>query len=122
MPLAILATFLDRRGRYEPAAIIAGFALNTLTESSLAAITITIAHLREVLGNQKYESLAPGGQTMTVAAMAIRLRANRPSPGRTRPSEIDCPRRIGPKAGLAAAYEELSDIPHKRRHRPIRQL
>jgi hypothetical protein len=70
MPLAILATFLDRHRRYEPAATIAGFALTTLTESSLAAITRAIAHLREVLCDQKYESLARAGQAMTTAAMA----------------------------------------------------
>jgi hypothetical protein len=55
---------------HAPAATIAGFALTTLTESSLAAITRAIAHLREVLGDQKYESLARAGQAMTTAAMA----------------------------------------------------
>ena len=33
-------------------------------------ITTTIAHLREVLGDERYESLAQVGQAMTNAAMA----------------------------------------------------
>jgi tetratricopeptide (TPR) repeat protein len=70
VPLAILATFLDRRGRFEPAATIAGFALNTLTASSFTAITVAIAHVREVLGDQTYESLARTGAAMSLAAMA----------------------------------------------------
>ena len=43
-----------------------------------------IAHLREVLGDQTYESLARKGETMTTAAMATyALRPNRPGPSRT---------------------------------------
>jgi hypothetical protein len=42
--------------------------------SSIAAavpeITTAIAHLRDVLGDQTYESLARQGETMTTAAMA----------------------------------------------------
>ena len=34
------------------------------------AIGTTIAHLRDVLGDQTYESLAHQGETMTIAAMA----------------------------------------------------
>ena len=33
-------------------------------------ITTTIAHLREVLGDDRYESLAQAGQAMTNAEMA----------------------------------------------------
>ena len=70
MPLAILAAFLDRHGRVEPAATIAGFALNALTASSFSGVTVAIAHLREVLGGQTYETLARAGQAITTAAMA----------------------------------------------------
>jgi predicted ATPase/class 3 adenylate cyclase len=70
MPLAILAAFFDRLDRYEPAATIAGFALTRLTASSFSGVTVAIAHLREVLGDQKYESLASAGKAMTTAAMA----------------------------------------------------
>jgi hypothetical protein len=67
---------------HAPAATIAGFALTTLTESSLAAITRAIAHLREVLGDQKYESLARAGQAMTTAAMAPTPSTKSSRPGR----------------------------------------
>ena len=47
-------------------------------------IDTTIAHLREVLGDQTYESLARKGETMTTAAMVTyALRPNRPGPSRT---------------------------------------
>jgi predicted ATPase/class 3 adenylate cyclase len=69
MPLAMLAAFLDRHGRAQPAATIAGFALNALTASSFSGITVAMAHLREVLGDQTYETLAREGETMTTAEM-----------------------------------------------------
>ena len=69
-PLATLAALLDRLGRYEPAARIAGFALSPLTSASVPEIATAIAHLRDVLGDQTYESLARKGETMTTAAMA----------------------------------------------------
>jgi hypothetical protein len=64
-PLAILAVLFERLGHLEPAATIAGFALNPLTASQLSAFT----HLRDVLGDQAYESLAHKGETMTTTAM-----------------------------------------------------
>jgi hypothetical protein len=36
----------------------------------LNAAATVITHLRDVLGNQTYESLARNGETMTTAAMA----------------------------------------------------
>jgi len=68
-PLATLAVFLDRLGRPEPAATIAGFALDPLTASTVPELTTTITHLREVLGDPAYESLARKGEAMTTAAM-----------------------------------------------------
>jgi predicted ATPase/class 3 adenylate cyclase len=68
-PLATLAVFLDRLGRLEPAATIAGFALNFLTASTVPELTTTITHLHDVLGEATYESLAHKGETMTTAAM-----------------------------------------------------
>jgi predicted ATPase len=65
--LATLAVFLDRVGHYEPAATIAGFAFSPLTASQLSRV---ITHLRDVLGDQTYESLARKGETMTTAATA----------------------------------------------------
>jgi predicted ATPase len=70
IPLALLAALFDRRGRYEPAATIAGFAISPLTIAAFPEITTAITHLREVLGEATYESLAHKGETMTTAAMA----------------------------------------------------
>jgi predicted ATPase/class 3 adenylate cyclase len=69
VPLAVLAALLDRLGLHEPAATIAGFAFGTLTTSWLPEFKAAIAHLRDVLGDQVYESLARKGETMTTAAM-----------------------------------------------------
>jgi hypothetical protein len=69
LPLAILAALFDRLGRYKPAATIAGFALSPLAAAAVPEITTAIAHLRDVLGDQTYESLAHKGETMTTAEM-----------------------------------------------------
>jgi len=70
VPLAILAALFDRLERYEPAATIAGFALSPIVATGFPEITTAITHLREVLGEATYESLARKGETMTTAAMA----------------------------------------------------
>jgi tetratricopeptide (TPR) repeat protein len=69
-PLAVLAALFDRLGRYEPAATIAGFALSPLTSTAFPEFNTAIAHLREVLGDPAYQSLARAGEKMTTAAMA----------------------------------------------------
>jgi hypothetical protein len=69
-PLAILAAIFDRLGRYQSAAVIAGFAVSPLSAAAFPEITTAIAHLRKVLGDQTYESLAHKGETMTAAEMA----------------------------------------------------
>ena len=66
----MLAAFSDRLGRYESAATIAGFAFSPLTAAVLPEFNTAIAHLRDILGDQTYESLARKGETMTTAAMA----------------------------------------------------
>jgi hypothetical protein len=68
--LAALAACLDGLGRYEPAATIAGFGFDPLTALRVPELSTTVAHLRDVLGDQTYESLARKGETMTAAAMA----------------------------------------------------
>ena len=70
VPLAVLAVLFDRLGRYEPAATIAGFALSPIAAAGVPEITTAITHLRDVLGEATYESLARKGETMTTAAMA----------------------------------------------------
>jgi predicted ATPase len=68
-PLAVLAALFDRLGRYEPAATIVGFALSPLSAAAIPEITTAITHLRDVLGEATYESLARKGEAMTTAAM-----------------------------------------------------
>jgi hypothetical protein len=68
--LAILAALFDRLGRQEPAATIAGFAVSPLTSTAIPEINTAITHLRDVLGDRTYESLARKGETMTTAAIA----------------------------------------------------
>ncbi len=70
VPLAVLAALFDRLGRYEPAATIAGFALSPIAAAAVPEITTAITHLRDVLGDPAYESLARKGETMTTAAIA----------------------------------------------------
>jgi hypothetical protein len=69
-PMAILSTVLDRMGRYEPAATIAGCASTPFALVTYPELSATSAHLRSVLGDQAYESLAHKGETMSTAAMA----------------------------------------------------
>ena len=69
--LAVLATNFDRLGRYEPAATFAGFAVNPLNVAGLPELTPALAHVREVLGNATYESLARKGGSMTAPAIAV---------------------------------------------------
>jgi hypothetical protein len=67
-PVSLLAAFFDRLGRHEPAATIAGFAEgNPFAVTSFPEITPAFAHLREVLGDTTYESLAHKGEAMTIA-------------------------------------------------------
>ena len=70
VPLAVLAAVFDRLGRYEPAATIAGFAISPFTAAATPELNAAIAHLRDVLGDQTYESLVRKRETMTIAAMA----------------------------------------------------
>jgi hypothetical protein len=69
-PLAILAALLDRVGHHEQAATISGFAATAFTHASYPQLNTTIVHLRDVLGDETYESLARKGATMTIAAMS----------------------------------------------------
>jgi hypothetical protein len=69
-PLGFLAAFFDRLGRYGPAATIAGFAVTFPVPAVMPELNTAIAHLRDILGDQVYESLARKGETMTTAEMA----------------------------------------------------
>jgi hypothetical protein len=68
VPLAILATLLDRLGRYEPAATIGGFAaVNPMAAATLPELGTALAEVRGVLGDQTYESVARKGEGMSIA-------------------------------------------------------
>jgi tetratricopeptide (TPR) repeat protein len=69
-PMTNLAIFLDRIGHHEAAATTAGFAYSPLMEASFPNLNIAIAHLRDVLGESAYESLARKGASMSTGAMA----------------------------------------------------
>jgi hypothetical protein len=68
-PLAVLATLLHRLGRREPAAVITGYAFTPLTAGAFPELSITMAELRDVVGEQLYESLARKGGAMTTTAI-----------------------------------------------------
>src|SRR5262249_5854430 len=68
-PFTNLAILLDRLERYESAATITGFAFSPLTAASFPKINSVIAHLREVLGDQTYDSLDRKGAGMGAAAI-----------------------------------------------------
>ena len=51
------------------AATIAGLAHSPITTAAQPEIGTATAHLRDVVGDQTYESLARKGETMTTAAM-----------------------------------------------------
>jgi hypothetical protein len=66
----VLAEFFHRLGHYEPAATIAGFAVNPLTPL-FTEIDTAIAHLRSVLGDSTYQELARKGEAMSASAIAM---------------------------------------------------
>ena len=66
-PLGVLSSFLDRMGRFEPAATIAGFALSPMSTAAAPELPLAIAHLRDVLGEATYETLSRKGEAMTMA-------------------------------------------------------
>jgi hypothetical protein len=63
----VLASFLDRLGSYEPAAVLIGYALTPVTAGWIPRIKRTIVHLRDVLGDQAYGALICTGEAMTIA-------------------------------------------------------
>jgi predicted ATPase/class 3 adenylate cyclase len=68
-PLGLLAAVFDRLGRYGPAATIAGFAATFPVASAMPEFGTAMAHLRNLLGEATYESLARKGEAMTIAEM-----------------------------------------------------
>jgi predicted ATPase len=71
VPLAVLAAFLSKLGREEPAATIAGYAISPITKSWVPEIKTMLTHLRDVLGEQTHASLSAKGAAMTATAVTI---------------------------------------------------
>jgi hypothetical protein len=69
IPLGILAVVFDRLGHHKEAATISGFAETEMTRVGYSPLNTAIARLRDVLGDQTYESLARRGKAMTTAGM-----------------------------------------------------
>ena len=64
--MAVLAVLFDRLGHYEAAAVTSGFT-NPYAAAAVPELDDAKAHLREVLGDERYESLASNGEQMTTA-------------------------------------------------------
>ncbi|MBE1546255.1 putative ATPase [Mycobacterium sp. OAS707] len=69
VPLASLAACLERLEYWEGAAVIAGFASGHLARAWLPELGSAIAHLRDVLGDQRYVELSEKGAAMTAATL-----------------------------------------------------
>lgn len=95
--LGLLVVIFDRLGRYEPAATIAGFAATFPLSSAMPEFGAAIAHLRGLLGEATYESLARKGDAMTMIEMVTYAYA-----------QIDQAR-----TGLEAASKQTTHEPRK---------
>jgi ATP/maltotriose-dependent transcriptional regulator MalT len=68
-PMAVLAHYFDRTGDYETSAILSGFAKTSYATTYFPEIEPAITHLRDVLGEDTYASLADRGAAMTNPAI-----------------------------------------------------
>lgn len=66
----VLTAVLSALGYYESAAIVSGFAARGLAVSAFQEVDGAIAHLREILDEDRFETLAAEGLAMTYAEMA----------------------------------------------------
>jgi hypothetical protein len=63
-PLASLVVCLDRMSQHEAAATIASSAATSMTVAVVPALPTAIAHLRQVLGDQRFDMLASRGAAL----------------------------------------------------------
>ena len=68
--LDVLTALFDRLGRQAPAAVISGFADAPVALATFPEIAEATVHLRQVFGDETYESFAQAGANMTNAAKA----------------------------------------------------
>jgi phosphoglycolate phosphatase-like HAD superfamily hydrolase len=66
-PLASLAVFLSRIGRFESAAVIGGYSTNAMTENAIPELAATADHLRSVVGDERFDMLAAQARAMAPA-------------------------------------------------------
>ena len=67
--LAVLAILLDRLGQHAAAATVCGYGANSATRAAIPELKTAIAHLREVLGDEHFESRMREGEAMTHGAL-----------------------------------------------------
>jgi hypothetical protein len=67
---AILTILLDRVGLYESAATASGFGSSIGTRAAIPELDAAITHLRTVLGDERFSSLARAGAAMSHGAIA----------------------------------------------------
>jgi hypothetical protein len=65
-----LAALFDRIGQYEAAATLSGAAQTVFVQLGFPEVAAAIEHLRDVLGDDTYESLASTGENMSDAEIA----------------------------------------------------
>lgn len=63
--LGLLTALLDQLGEHQPAATIGGYASTAMARAGFPEIATTVAHLREVLGDERYRALSMTGAAMT---------------------------------------------------------
>ena len=82
--LATLAVLLDRLGRLEPAATIAGFAFSPLAAAAVPQLTTAIAHLRDVARRPDLRIACPQRRDDDhLRSGDLRIRPDRPGSSRT---------------------------------------
>jgi predicted ATPase len=70
-PLGLLTVVFERLGYYEQAATISTFTAPAITSATYPEISAAVAHVRDVLGEDRYESLTRAGAEMTNAGKAV---------------------------------------------------
>ena len=94
-PLAVLAAFFARHGRYESAATLAGFAFGPVTAVTFPELETAIVHLRDVLGEADLRIARPQRRDDDHRRHGdLRIRPNRPGPSRTRTPWLKCYRKM----------------------------